>query len=146
MPPNQPYGDSNFSVDYGSGDAGFDRVMVPVLTTQVVEYRNGNDPTGGTHKAPARPHYGNAILERGVTGTLDLYQWWLEAEQNGPNTFRTVLIKLLDAPRGHAVLTWVLQRAFPVRFEYGPLVAQGSSVLVERLELACESVDIQVSQ
>ena len=139
---DQPYGDSNFSVDYGNGDVGFQRVILPVLMTEVVEYRNGNDPPGETHKAPARPRYGNAILERGVVGALDLYQWWLDATQSGTTTFRTVTIKLLDEQR-RPVLTWRLSRAFPVRLEYGPLVAQGDTVLVERLELACERVDLE---
>ena len=143
---DQPYGDSNFLVDLGTGEtqgplAGFDRVVLPVLTTEVVEYRNGNDQ-GAARKLPARAHFGNAILERGVVGSLDLYQWWRAAEQAEPSAFRDVVITLLDEQK-RPVLAWRLRRAFPVRLEYGPLSAQGSAALVERLELACEQVEIE---
>jgi phage tail-like protein len=140
---DQPYGDSNFIVDLGAGHANaFERVVLPALSLEVVEYRNGTDPTGAARKLPARPHYGNAILERGVLGSLDLYQWWREAEQVVPDAFRDVTITLLDEQR-QAVLTWLLVRAFPVRLEFGPLNALGSSALIERLELACERVEMK---
>jgi len=144
----EPYGDSNFLVDLGTGNpndpgAGFDRVVLPALTSDVIEYRLGNDPFNWTRKAPGRPHFGNAIFERGVLGSLDLFQWWKDVENGAHNVRRDVTVRLLDEQRSNTVMTWHLRRAFPVRLEYGPLVAAGHSILVERLELCCEQVEIE---
>lgn len=145
---DQPYADSNFLVDLGNGDtagprAGFDRVVLPALTNDVVEYRLGNDKVNWSRKAPGRPHFGNAIFERGVLGSLDLFNWWREVALGNPDVRRTVIVQLLNEQHTNVVMTWKLLRAFPVRLEYGPLVAHGHSMLVERLELCCEEVELE---
>jgi phage tail-like protein len=52
------------------------------------------------------------------------------------------VITLLDAER-LAVRRWAIARAWPAKYESGPLQARGNEVVIETLELACERVEIE---
>ena len=51
---------------------------------QCARYRSGNEKESGVRKIPGRARYGNIILKRGVTGGLDLYEWWNETRNGEP--------------------------------------------------------------
>src|SRR5215470_3109305 len=74
-----PYGNQHFRVDLGDGAdgpaAGFSHVVMPDISIDVVQYGTGNDKESGTHQLPGLTHYGNVILRRGITGSLNLYAW-----------------------------------------------------------------------
>lgn len=82
------------------------------------------------------------VLRRGVTGRLDLYDWWdVTRLENTPPT-RTVTIQLLGDDL-RAVMTWRFLRAYPVTLTYSPLNAMTTSVVMEQVALAFERVEIE---
>jgi phage tail-like protein len=140
-PDGTPYRNFNFRVEIeGMGETGFSEVIIPDAWITVVEYRVGADKVSSTRKLPGRVNYANVILRRGVTGALDLYDWW-NAVRQGDLQRRTVLIVLLDAERKE-VRRWRVERAWPTRYAGPTLNAQGNEIVVETLELAHEGIEV----
>jgi phage tail-like protein len=144
----KPYAQFNFLVDLGTGDtdgadAGFEEVLVPEVWLDVIEYRNGNDKENTVRKITGLEHCGNAVLKRGVIGSLNLYQWYNQVRNGDQNALRNVTIKLQNEDHTAVVVTWKLFRARPVRLKWGPLNGKGKEVVVEYLELACERLEME---
>jgi phage tail-like protein len=143
-----PYPEYNFLVFLGVDDpqavrAGFMEVILPEITVQVIEYRLGNDRQSQTHKLPGRASYGDLVLKRGVIGALDLYEWLAQVVSGNSNSRRNVEIQLLNEDRSEVVLTWKLRNAWPKKYQFSGLDAQGQSVMIETLILAIESMEIE---
>jgi len=142
MPDRQPYRTYNFRVEIdGIGEAQFAEVVVPTAEIAVVEYREGADKTSATRKLPGRVSYGNAVLKRGITADLSLYQWFRAVSQ-GDFQPRNVMIVLLDAQR-QDVRRWLARDAWPVKYEGPALNAKNNEVAIELLELAVEDIEIE---
>ena len=70
-----PYKDFKFRVKWdGRYVAGISKVSALKRTTDMVEHREGGDPST-SHKSPARTKYDPITLERGVTHDLEFEQW-----------------------------------------------------------------------
>ena len=138
---DNPYPNHNFAVDIGTGDTiGFSEVELPSGEIEVIQYREGTDITS-VRKLPGLVKYPNVTLKRGIAGNLDLYNWW-NSTRNGEVLRRYVNIVLRDE-QGQEVERWVLRNAWPVKFEAGPLNAQGNEVAIETLELAHEGFELE---
>jgi phage tail-like protein len=136
-----PYANFNFVVQVDGGpEIAFAEVELPAAAIAVIEYREGADPSIAARKLPGRVHYGNVVLRRGVDGGLALWQWFRETSQ-GQLQRRNVTITLLDEKR-EAVQRWLLRDAWPAKYESSDLNAKGNEVVIETLELAVESIDV----
>ena len=139
-----PHPAFSFVVDAGLTRVGFSRVTLPTLQRDVVRYREGNDPGEALRKLPGLRDVGDCVLERGVVpADTELFQW-LSTAGGGTVERREVVVRLLDANH-QPVLAWRLRNAFPVALEWSVLDAQHSGVLLERLRLAVEAVEVQAS-
>jgi phage tail-like protein len=142
MPDLQPYRDFNFRVEIdGIGETQFSEVSVPEAEITVVEYREGADKTSATRKLPGRVRYGNIILKRGVSGDLALWEWF-RAIASGDFQPRNVSIVLLDAER-QPVIRWNARDAWPTKYDASDLNAKGNEVVIELLELAVDSIEVE---
>ena len=141
-----PYGNQHFRVDLGTGDAGpaagFSHIELPDISIDVIEYRTGSDKESGARKLPGLAHYNNVTLNRGVIGSLDLYNWINQVRNGDVNARRTVTITLL-AEDATPVLIWKLLRAWPVKYSFGDLDAKGTDVAMEELVLAYERLEME---
>ncbi|MFL5930249.1 MAG: phage tail protein [Gaiellaceae bacterium] len=145
MPDRQPYRDFNFSVEIdGIGESQFSEVSIPEAEITVVEYREGADKTSATRKLPGRVRYGNVVLKRGVTGDLALWDWF-RAIASGDFQPRNVTIALLDAER-QPVVRWIARDAWPTKYAPSDLRAKGNEVVIELLELAVESIEVEATR
>jgi phage tail-like protein len=145
---DRPYSNFNFLVDLGTGDsesiqAGFEEVILPEISIEVIEYRNGNEKESGVRKIPGRTKSSDVTLKRGVIGSLDLYQWIDQVRRGDSSAYRTVVITLLNEDRSAAVLSWRLRNAWPVKYSFSNLNAKGSDTLIEELVLTYEQVEIE---
>ena len=138
---DNPYSSFNFIVDAGGeAIAGFSEVDLPGARIEAIEYREGADKTSAARRLPGRVTYDDVVLRRGLTGGTELYDWF-NAIREGVLDRRDVRITLLDEAR-NPVYAWRLLRAWPTRYELGGLHALGNEVVVETLELAYESFDV----
>ena len=142
-----PYGNQHFRVDLGGADegpaAGFSQVVLPSISIDVIEYRTGNDKESGNHKLAGLARYDNAILRRGIIGSLNLYDWINQVRNGDANARRTVTITLLSEDLTAVVLSWRLLRAWPVKYSFGDLDAKGTDVAVEEIVLAYERLEME---
>ena len=137
-----PYPNFNFVVDIGGGaEIAFAEVELPAAEIEVIEYREGADAPSSSRKLPGRVRYGNVVLRRGVSGRLDLWEWF-KSVRDGQVQRRDVTITLLDEQR-QAVQRWLLRDAWPTKYDPSDLNAKGNEVIVELLELAVESIDVE---
>ena len=139
-----PLEGSNFIVDFaGTDDASFSHVDLPVALLDEVAYRSGDDKANEPRKQPGLASYSHLVLSRGLTTNLDLWNWWEAARNADPAVDRTVVVKLLDGT-GQLVLTWKFRNAFPAAYRLSPLDAAASDLVVETVELAFDSMDVEV--
>ena len=136
-----PYGNYNFAVDGTGEEIQFAEVEIPAAEIEVIEYREGADRTSAVRKLPGRVRYGNVVLRRGVTGSLALWEWF-KAVRDGQPLRRDVRITLLDEAR-NPVQQWLLRDAWPAKYDASDLNAKGNEVVIELLELAVESIDVE---
>ena len=143
MPPVQrkdPFRNFNFLVEIdGITQAGFVEVVFPVSEANVVEYREGNEPSA-VRKLLGRIEYGNIILKSGITDSRELYSWW-KAVQDGNIIRKNMSIVLLDERR-REVKRWNVTNAWPAKYQPSALMAKGNEVAIETLEIAHEKIEL----
>lgn len=136
---------SHFEVDWGGTRIGFTEVSGLSFETEVIEYREGSSKVYNKQKQPGLTKYSNITLKRGVfLGDFDFYNLWIKTQffQEGAAAFRSdIVIKLLDEEH-KPVITWVLNKAWPCKVEYGNLKADSNDILIETLELVHEGLRI----
>jgi phage tail-like protein len=137
-----PYANFNFVVAVdGLDEIGFAEVELPAAEIETIEYREGSDRTSAARKLPGRVRYGNLVLRRGVSGRLELWQWF-DAVRNGQPDRRNVTVTLLDEAR-NPVQQWRFREAWPVKYDPSDLQGKGNDVAIEMLELAVEGIEIE---
>ena len=141
MARTDPYRNFRFRVEIDNiAAASFSEVQIGATTTDVVEYREGTDPPH-VRKLSGLTRYGNVTLKRGMTSSLELYQWrqQIAAGQIANNRRRVVII--VQDESGADQARFVVVDAWPIRYEVGPLDAKGNEVMIELLELANEGIE-----
>lgn len=145
---DRPYGQFNFLVDLGTGDAdgpqaGFQEVGRIGTEVSVTEYRNGNHKENSVIKLTGLDRASDVTLKRGIIGSLDLYQWLNQIRNGDAGALRTVTIRLQNEDHSAVVQTWKLLRARIVKHTSGPFNAQSGEVAIEEIVLACERLELE---
>jgi len=149
----RPHGNANFVVEFGSGAAragrtGFAEVIFPPFT---VHERAAGRRAAASSRPPGpeactAPPSGAAcqhlVLRRGVTGALDLYQWWDQARRGRAPSRRTMSVKLIAEDRATVVWTWRFTNVRPVSLSYSPLRGVEGGILMETIELSFDDVEM----
>lgn len=134
-----PYKKYNYKVLIdGEEEAGFSEVSAPDITSDPVEYREGNMAGKTPGKQPGILKYSNVTLKRGTTESRVFVDWMKEI-QNGKAPRRTVVITLMDDEMKE-VASWQLEKAWPTRYSAPDFNATSNEVAIESLELVCEGI------
>ncbi len=136
-----PYGVYNFHVTIDGQEAHFADVHLPTAQIEITEYRDGADRTNEVRKMPGLTKYTNLTLKRGVTGSLDLWQWFA-ATRDGQVQRRAVTVTLLDEAR-KPVITYRLRNCLPVKYVGPALHADTTDVAIEEVELLVDGLDVE---
>ena len=135
-----PYKNFNFLVEIdGITQAGFSECSGLRLEIDVIEYREGGEPSSVVRKLPGRAKVGDITLKRGVTGSNQL-QAWIESTAQGIVNRKNGVIILLDDER-KPVVRWKFFNAFPRKWEGPVFDAKGTDVAIETLTLCCERLE-----
>ncbi len=146
-PRPNPYSNFNFVVEFdGVEVAAFSEVSGLDSENTPIEYREGNEATNAPRKIPGVEKYSNVVLKRGITGSLELWNW-RKSVRDGSGIqppYRTVTIKLINDQheRDKPAMTFTLRRAWPTKITGPSLNAKGNDFAVEQLDLAHERLDI----
>lgn len=152
-----PYKNFKFRVKWdGRYVAGISKVGALKRTTEVVEHREGGDPST-SRKSPGRSKYEAVTLERGVTHDPEFERWankvWnygsgLGAEISLADFRKDLLIDLFNES-GQIVISYRIFRAWVSEFQaIADLDANANAVLIQSIKLEHEGWerDYEVSE
>jgi phage tail-like protein len=135
-----PYRNFRFRIAIdGIQVAAFSDATIPDTSTEAVEYREGTDATHA-RKLSGLTKFGNVTLKRGLTDSLDLYNWRKAVMQKGALNNRKSLSIILIDEEGNEKAQWDIVEAWPVKYDVNALSAKGNEVSIESIELAHEGV------
>ncbi|MCC7173990.1 MAG: phage tail protein [Bryobacterales bacterium] len=140
-----PYKNFKFRVKWdGRYVAGVSKVSALKRTTEVVEHREGGDPSSG-RKSPGRTKYEPVTLERGVTHDTEFEKWankvWNFQSNNEVSLkdFRKDLIVDLFNEAGQKVISYKIFRCWVSEYQALPdLDANANAVAIQTLKLENE--------
>ena len=134
-----PYVNFNFLVEInGMIEAGFSEVSGLNIETEVFEYKEGG-VNAYIHKLPTQTKYSNIILKRGVTDSVELWQWQNKAVA-GKVERRSGSIILLNET-GEENARWNFKDGWPCKWKGPNFKANGNEVAIEILEIAHEGIE-----
>ena len=149
-----PYKNFKFRVKWdGRYVAGISKVGALKRTTEVVEHREGGDPSTG-RKSPGRTKYEAITLERGVTHDLEFEQWankvWNFGAGAGSEVsladFRKDIIIDLFNEAGQKVISYLLYNCWVSEYQALPdLDANANAVAIQTIKLENEGWDRDVA-
>ena len=137
MARKDPYKNFNFTVSIDGITVSFSECSGLESEVNVIEYREGGDDV--VRKLTGLRKFTNIMLKRGVTDSLELYNWH-RAILQGQNDRRDGSIILLDDER-KPVARWNFKNAFPCKYTGPTLNAKGNEVAIETFELCCEYME-----
>ena len=130
-----PLPDYRFLIEYGQTvQAVFSECTGLKAEVEVFEYQEGGE-NNFVHKLPGRRKYGNIILKRGLTDSLDLWEWYQSVIAGNDQMRRNLSIILYDETHENG-MRWEVVDAFPLRWEGPSMKVDGKAVTIETLELA----------
>jgi phage tail-like protein len=142
-----PYKNFKFRVKWdGKYIAGISRVSALKRTTQVIEHREGGDPST-SRKSPGMTKYEPITLERGVTHDADFEEWankvWKLGAGLGSEVslrdFRKDIIIEFYNESGQLVIAYKVYRCWVSEFQALPeLNADAGTVVFQRITLENE--------
>jgi phage tail-like protein len=142
-----PYKNFKFRLKWaGHYVAGLSKCSALKRTTEVVEHREGGDPST-SHKSPGRTKYEAITLERGVTHDTDFEAWASKVWNFGAGLgaevslkdFRKELIIEIYNEAGQLAIAYKVYRAWVSEFQALPdLDANANAVAIQHIKLENE--------
>ncbi len=138
---NDPYRNFRYRLEIdGITQAGFSEATVPDITSEPVEYREGNEPNPATpRKLPGVVKYGNLSLKWGITDSVELYNWHKSIIQ-GKVERKNISVIVIDED-GSDKSRWNFTQAWPTKYDAPDLTAKGNDVGIETLEIVHEGME-----
>jgi phage tail-like protein len=145
-----PYANFKFRVKWeGRYVAGVSKVSALKRTTEVIEHREGGDPST-SHKSPGRSKYDAITLERGVTHDVEFERWankvWnlgsgLGAEVSLRDFRKDIIIELYNEA-GQLVISHKVYRAWVSEYQALPdLDANANAFAIQHIKLENEGIE-----
>ena len=142
---NYPYRVFRYKVEVeGIARASFSEVSGISLSTDSVEYRDGDDLRNTPRKLPGLTKFGNITLRWGITDDSDFLDWIHAVAPNneaGPTGIarHNVTITLIDDAGGDGP-SWQIINAWPVGYTAPDLNGLGGEVAITSLEFCHEGL------
>ena len=131
-----------FEVDWGGTQIGFNEISGLDIEVEPIEYRQGASPEFSKIKMPGMKKFSNITLKRGSFKGDNEYFEWVQSIKLNTVERRNITISLLDEA-GAPVITWKVNKAFPIKLQSTDLKAEGNEVAIESIEIAHEGLTIE---
>src|SRR5215813_7401613 len=144
-----PYKNFKFRIKFGTNPnyvAGISKISALRRTTEVVEHREGGDPST-SRKSPGRTKYEPITLERGVTHDLEFEAWankvWhvgtgLGAEVSLKDFRKDVILEVYNEA-GQLALAYKIYRCWVSEYQALPdLDANANAIAIQHIKLENE--------
>ena len=134
-----PFKNFRFLVEIdGIAQAGFSECSGFGSNIEVIEYREGGDPTT-VRKLPGKTSYTDIVLKWGMTSSREIYDWHLQAI-NGQLSRRNGSVIILD-DLGQEAGRYNFFSAWPSKYDPVDLNAKGNDVALDTLTISCERLE-----
>lgn len=135
----------HFQVQCGNAKMSFTEVTGLDHQIEVIEYRAGDFLVPWKIKQPGLHKFSNITMKKGsFRGDNELFKW-LNTVQFNIVDRRDLIISLLNESH-EPVITWKINRAWPVKVQDTDLKADGNEVAIETVEIAHEGLEVQNDQ
>lgn len=139
MARKDPYKNHRFLVEIdGIVQAGFSECSGFGSEIQVIEYREGGDPTTA-RKLPGMATYPDISLKWGITDSSELYNWHQAALSGQIERKNGSIVVLNDL--GEEKVRWNFFNAWPSKYSGPSLNATGNEVAIDTLTVSCERLE-----
>jgi phage tail-like protein len=124
----------------GITQGNFSEVAIGETSSDVVDYREGNEPTH-LRRLDGLTKYGNITLKWGVTDSMELNDWHkaILAGQIQSNRKPVAIIVMDEA--GDPKARFVVTDAWPMKLTFSGLNGKGNEVYIASLELVNEGIE-----
>ena len=137
---NDPYRNFRFKVEIdGIQTASFAEATIPDSTTESVDYREGTD-LPHQRKLSGLTKYGSITLKKGITDSMDLYNWKKQVEDFGAIKARKSISLILIDEEGNDKAQWNILEAWPTKYDSSDFSAKANDVVIETFEILHEGV------
>lgn len=135
-----PYRNFRYRLELGyTEEAAFSECTIPESSTEAIEYRNGNEqPT--VRKLQGLNTYGNITLQRGVTESMALFDWWKLVEDGFADDARQDVAIIVLNEEGEDTARYEFRLAWPRQYDAPDLNATANEVAIENLEIVHEGM------
>jgi phage tail-like protein len=141
MPRNDPVRNFRFRLEIdGIQAAAFSEVAIAETTTEAIDYREGTDPMH-VRKLSGLTKFGNITLKRGITDSLEIYNWHKQILEGQIQTNRKQVSIIVVDEAGADKARFVVSEAWPTKYDPSDLNAKGNEVFIELLELVNEGIE-----
>jgi phage tail-like protein len=117
----------------GLSQAVFTEVGGLQVEMDVMDYQEGGN-NGFVHRLPGVTRVSNLILKRGMTSSNEFYNWFAQIAK-GEFTTQDISVVMYDSA-GNQLMSWTVEKAYPVKWVGPQLLASDNAAAVETLELA----------
>ena len=112
----------------------YDYVKISNSTVEIMLHRDAAEPLFN-HKAPGRISFSNTILKWEISENSELYEWFIQHQEAGYNTYRRNMSIILLDDKGEFA-RWNLNDIWPCG--YAVEIDDETGKVYEVLEIACE--------
>lgn len=125
----------------GITQAGFSEVAIGDLSTDPIEYREGDEITT-VRKLNGLNKYGNITLKWGITDSVELAEWHqliVDDATKLDDARRNVVIRV-QSEAGEEKAAFEITKAWPCKYDPSDLNGTGNEVAIDSLELCNEGI------
>lgn len=143
MPDKDPLVSSWFGVEFQGQVVGAFRECTGLGSeNEVVEYK-ASGPKGEyvIKKVPGRLKWNNVTLKRGITDSMDMWQWRKQVEQGKISGARKNGTITMYNQQGDPVAKWNFTNAWPSKLSGPSANASSNEVAIEELEITHEGYE-----
>ena len=141
MPRTDPLRNFRFRLEIeGIAQASFSEVAIGETTTEAIDYREGSEPTH-VRKLSGLTKYGNITLKRGITDSLDIWNWHKQIVAGQIQSNRKQVAIVVQDEAGADKARFVVTDAWPTKYDPSDLSGKGNEVYIELLELVNEGIE-----
>ena len=136
-PLTNPYLGYWFSVNVPKiGTTAFAEATLSSISVGTTSYREGPD-SASLRTLPGLISYGNVTLRKGLTDSLDIYNWVQSVLLTGMKARQSMSISVIDGSSSSSKIlaNWNFSDVLPISYETSGLDARSTSVILEGLVL-----------
>jgi phage tail-like protein len=131
----------HFSVEWDGNVVSCQEVSGLKFTTDMIEYRYGDDQTFIKKKIPGLKKFDNITIKKGVfEDDKRFFEWWKDVQANKERRVDMV-VSLLDEEH-NPVMTWTIAKAFVLTLTSPDLNSTSNEIAVETIEIGHEGIEL----